>query len=123
MEYTLDEILASIDEMKDSIKKQFKEMNADEFLTSEKRKYKLIDHVTDKLYEISGADQKESLTIIRDELTKKVHNLVGRNKEAMIKLADLEPDKQDMIFEKIDEMIKNLPSQPPSDQSHQSQKR
>ena len=105
MEYTLDEILASIDEMKDSIKKEFKELNADEFYIPEERKYKFINHVIDKLYEISGADQKESLTIIRDELTKKLGNLVWRNREIMMKFVDLEPDKQDIIFKKIDALI------------------
>jgi hypothetical protein len=122
MNYTLDDILASIDQMKKEIRNDIVYRGGDEVFLPEERKNKFVEALVDKIYEILGGDEKASLIFIRDEFTKKMHYLVARNREIMMKFVDLEQDKQDMIFEKIDEMIKSLPSQTPSDQSHQIQK-
>jgi hypothetical protein len=107
MKYTLDEILASIDEMKKSYRRQIIDRGGDEVFLAEERKNRFVKTLANKIYEIMGLDEKASLIFIRDEFTNKVHNLVGRNREIMMKFVDLEQEKQDRIFEKIDEMTKS----------------
>jgi hypothetical protein len=126
MKYTLDEILASIDEMKKEITEYSKSSLGDDCRTSEEKKNMFIHLTAEQLYEIMGVDRRATIKIEGKDgpqgFDKPINELSQAKKDILREFLELEEDKRDVIFEKIDEMIKNLPSQKPSDQSHQSQK-